>query len=140
MSSSSNSKPSHTTVQAGFTKQPHVLLVDDEELLREVMALMIEEGGGTVIQARDGVEALKLFREQRSKINCVLLDFSMPGRNGFETYKDIILEEPAVKVIMVSGLRVIPEVQTLVLTKKIGFLAKPFHEADLVRAINEALG
>ena len=138
MSSSSNSN-SPSSPASSFTKQPHILLVDDEDLLREVMALMIEEGGGTVIHARDGIEALKLFRDRRSEINCVLLDFSMPGRNGFETYKDILLEDPAAKVVMVSGLRVIPEVQTLVLTKKIGFLAKPFHEVDLIRAINEIL-
>ncbi len=140
MSSSNSIKSSSTASGQGvFPLQPRVLLVDDEELLREVTSMMIEESGGIVIQARDGVEAVQIFRQRREEINCVLLDFSMPGKNGYDTYKELLLEDPSVRVVMISGLRVIPEVQSLVMSKKIGFLPKPFHEIDLVRAINEAL-
>lgn len=116
-----------------------ILIVDDEELVREVNSILIEENGGKVLLANDGEEGLTVFSENKSEIDVVLLDFSMPRRNGYELYLEIKKLKPEVPVIMASGLGVIPEVQNLVSAGELQFISKPYHEAQLMSAIKQAL-
>lgn len=120
---------------AGLT----ILVVDDEELIREVTSIILEESGGNVLLASDGEEGLNVFRQHRDLIDLVLLDFSMPRRNGYDLYLEIKKIEPNIAVIMASGLGMIPEVQALVSAGEMQFMGKPYHEAQLVEGIVRAL-
>lgn len=112
-----------------------ILLVDDEELLREVVAMMIEDNGAEVICASDGKEGVELFKSEHVNLSLVLMDFSMPAMNGYEAFCEMQSINPSVPVILVSGLDLTPEAGKLRAENKIGFMSKPFHETDLVSAI-----
>ena len=116
---------------------PTVLIVDDEELMREVTSIMIEENGGKVLTAVDGIDAVEVFAENRDKIDLVFMDVSMPRMNGYEAFLEIQKLDPSVAVLIVSGLRMTPEVEALHKSGQIDFLSKPFHEIELIKALKK---
>jgi CheY-like chemotaxis protein len=118
---------------------PTILIVDDEELLRDVTTIMIEENGGKVLVAVDGQHGVEVFAENKDKVDVVFMDFSMPRMNGYEAFLKVREIRPDIGVIMVSGLIVTPEVDELRKHKEIEFLSKPFHEVELMRLINQLL-
>lgn len=117
---------------------PTVLIVDDEELMREVTSIMIEENGGKVLTAVDGLDAVEVFAENRGKIDCIFMDVSMPRMNGYEAFLEIKKIDPDIPVLVVSGLRMMPEVEELQKSGQIDFLSKPFHEVELIKALNNS--
>lgn len=117
---------------------PTVLVVDDEELIREVASMMIEEEGGTVFGAADGIQALALLKEKQGTIDCVFCDFSMPHMNGYEVFVESNKLRPNLPFVIVSGLKIVPEVEDLRRKGRIEFVSKPFHQVELVKAINKA--
>ncbi len=66
-----------------------ILLADDEENMREIIAFNLREQGYGVIEAKNGKEALELFQKNRKKLHLALLDVMMPGINGFEVCEKI---------------------------------------------------
>lgn len=118
---------------------PTVLIVDDEELMREVTSIMIEDHGGKVFTANDGSEAVEVFSKNQAEIDCVCMDFSMPNMNGYEAYTEIVKIKPDAKIIMISGLAITSEVEELRQQKKITFLPKPFNELTLIKLINSLI-
>ena len=119
---------------------PKILIVDDEELMREVASIMIEDHGGDVLTAVDGKNAVEVFESNKDSINCVIMDFSMPQLNGYEAIVEIRKISDTVPCIMVSGLAITPEVDTLVQAGELIFMSKPFHEETLIETINGLLG
>ncbi len=123
----------------GFVKvtldgNPTVLVVDDEELMREVSSIMIQENGGKVIAAVDGLDAVERYAENKDKIDFVFMDFSMPRMNGYEACMEIRKINPAAKIVIVSGLKMLPEIEKMFRAGEIEFLSKPFHEVELLKA------
>jgi len=103
-----------------------VLLVDDEETVRQVGAHLLEELGFTVISAKDGSEALEVYRERRGEISLVLMDLTMPNLNGEETFGELRLIDPQVRVVLSSGFSE-QEVTRKFLGKGLaGFVQKPY--------------
>jgi PAS domain S-box-containing protein len=80
-----------------------VLLVDDEESVRNPTRAMLARLGYQVIEAADGCEAMSQFEANRSSIRCVLLDLSMPNMDGEETFRALRSSAPSVPVIISSG-------------------------------------
>jgi CheY-like chemotaxis protein len=117
---------------------PTVLVVDDEELIREVAVMMIEEDGGKALAASDGMQAVELLKAQATEIDCILSDFSMPEMNGYQVYLEAVKIKPEISFVMVSGLKIVPEVDELRKSGKVQFVSKPFNQADLMAAINRA--
>ena len=78
-----------------------LLLVDDEESIRKVLTITLSDSGYHVLSARDGTEALRIFRETNPPI--VLTDIRMPGMTGVELLGAIKKESPDTEVIMISG-------------------------------------
>jgi CheY-like chemotaxis protein len=116
-----------------------ILVADDEELMREVVSLMLQDAGAEVLLARDGDECLELFNAHADKIGLVMVDFSMPGRDGYECCKEILKSSDTVKCIVTSGLPITSEVKVLEQQSRIRFLSKPFSEGQLIAAISEML-
>ncbi|RMD86341.1 MAG: response regulator [Candidatus Dadabacteria bacterium] len=119
--------------------EPTVLVVDDEELMRDVLQIVVEENGGKVILAADGEEAVEIFSKRHGEIDCVFLDFSMPRMNGYDVYLKFQEINPSVGIIFSSGLKVPPEVEKLVSEGKVLFLKKPFPENDLIKAVSKVV-
>lgn len=78
-----------------------LLLADDEESIRKVLAISLSDSGYNVLTAKDGREALRLFRKKTPPI--VLTDIKMPGMTGVELLSKIKEESPDTEVIMISG-------------------------------------
>lgn len=79
-----------------------ILLVDDNEELRKLIKEQLEETANfEVVEARDGLEALSLFRFQ--SIDLVISDIDMPNKSGIELLKDIHLMKPSFPVILITG-------------------------------------
>jgi PAS domain S-box-containing protein len=80
-----------------------VLVVDDETSVREVLKTVIEVIGFTVLCAKDGVEAMEVFRQHQDEICLVLCDLTMPRMDGWETLTALRLLAPGIPVILSSG-------------------------------------
>jgi PAS domain S-box-containing protein len=80
-----------------------ILVVDDEELVRELCVEWLELLGYDTIAAADGEEGVRIFRERLNEIDMVLLDFVMPRMSGIEAFEELIRIKPDVKVIFSSG-------------------------------------
>jgi len=78
-----------------------ILLVDDEEGIRKVLGITLEDIGYEVLSAENGEEALRLFRKTAPPI--VLTDIKMPGIDGIQVLKTIKEESPDTEVIMITG-------------------------------------
>ena len=116
-----------------------ILVVDDEDLVREVACMIVRENGGEAFSAGTAEDALQVLRDS-PEVNFALLDYSMPGINGYETFVAMEKIKPGLPTIMTSGLTVVPEVAELHRSGRISFLPKPFGEVDLVRAIRRVKG
>ncbi len=80
-----------------------ILLVDDEVGVRAAAAAILERMGFSVVQAKDGVEALELYRDKVDSIDLVLLDLTMPRMDGIETLAALRRISPTVRVVIASG-------------------------------------
>lgn len=84
-------------------KKGVILLVDDEETIVEVCALMLKRLGYSVLEARDGQTAIEIFEKNKDIVNVVILDMRMPGMNGATVYDYLRKIKPDVKVLLFSG-------------------------------------
>lgn len=80
-----------------------ILVVDDEQMLREILVECLQEEGYRMLSASDGVEALKVYTEHRSGIDVIITDLGMPNMGGEELYAKLRELDPQVKVIVSSG-------------------------------------
>ena len=116
-----------------------VLLVDDDELLLMSTGGLIEILGFELLTARDGVEAVEVFRENRERIRCVITDLTMPKMDGWGTLAALRQIDPEIPVILASGYdeaRVLSEPHA---ERPQVFLGKPFGLQQLQDGLNQAL-
>jgi len=108
-----------------------ILLVDDEQMVLEVTAQMIERLGYTVIRARNGREAIERFRENPGAVSLVILDMIMPEMGGGEVFDQLKRIDPRVKVLLASGYSMQGQAREIMNRGCIGFIQKPFTLQDL---------
>ena len=111
-----------------------ILLVDDEDVVREATAEMLEDVGYTVLQADSGPAALAVLRNAQS-IDLLITDYLMPGMNGVELIRNARNVAPALLALIISGYSTIAEGPGADLPR----LAKPFRQIDLAGRIAEIL-
>ena len=116
-----------------------ILLAEDEQRLRTIVAMMIEELGATVLTVADGKSALETYFQRKDEIDLVVLDMRMTGLSGASTFEQLVEFNPQVKVVLSSG--VSPEDSLLeTLTKhKGGFIEKPFNLEQLAQVLSAVL-
>jgi CheY-like chemotaxis protein len=115
-----------------------VLVVEDEEALREVTTQLLQAQGHTVLVAANAEEAIRQFEENAS-IGVLLTDVVMPGASGPELTRRLVERRPALKVIYMSGYTEDALGQHGVLNPGVVFLHKPFTSETLGRKICEVL-
>jgi PAS domain S-box-containing protein len=116
------------------------LLVEDDQLLRRAAASTLGRLGFVVLQARDGVEAMDLFRRHRDTIRLVLCDLTMPHIDGWETLAALRRASPGIRVILTSGYDEADVMADDHDEQPNAFLAKPYPIDALRHAIRRALG
>ncbi len=109
-----------------------VLIVDDEESIRDITTMMLTDVGiETILTAEDGREALQIYKREAEAIKLIILDLTMPHMDGEETYRQLRLLNPDIKVILTSGYSK-QSVQDRFAGKGLcGFLQKPFTPQTL---------
>ena len=117
-----------------------ILLVDDEEIILEVGAQMIEALGHRVLRARSGHEALHVYGEHGSGIDLVILDMIMPDLSGGKTFDRLKEMDPNVRVLLSSGYSIDGEASEILDRGCSGFIQKPFRLSDLSDALTEVMG
>jgi PAS domain S-box-containing protein len=80
-----------------------VLLVEDEQSLRKMVGIMLTNMGYTVLQAKDGVEAVEMFQQHKAEIRVVICDLTMPRMDGWGTLAALRKLSPGIPVILTSG-------------------------------------
>ncbi|NPU84705.1 MAG: PAS domain S-box protein [Syntrophaceae bacterium] len=116
-----------------------ILVVDDEDMIREVTKEMLEGLGYRVLTAGDGGEAVSLFRSERKGVDVVILDMIMPGIGGGEVYDALRALDPGVRVILSSGYSLDGQARAIMERGIRDFLQKPFRIEDLSRKIRSVL-
>jgi signal transduction histidine kinase/ActR/RegA family two-component response regulator len=119
--------------------RPLVLVVDDEEVVRTSTRRLLLHLGYHVLDAKNGQEAVELFKKYRKRIRFVLLDLIMPVMAGADAFRAMTEIEPEVKVLIASGYTDEDQVTKLLAEGAIGFLPKPFDRTTLETAIKKAL-
>ncbi len=116
-----------------------ILLVDDEEMIRDLGKQILTMEGYTVITAEDGLEAVDLFLAGRGTIDLVLLDLTMPRMSGLEVMERIRKVDSQVKVVLSSGYRAEEAHDRERFSGASAFLSKPYRMDVLSRTIRDVL-
>jgi len=116
-----------------------ILLVEDEEAVRELARDILEANGYAVLEARHGDEALAICERHSEPIHLMLTDVVMPGMNGRELAERLARLRPETKVLYMSGYTDNAIVLHGVLNGRAVFLQKPFSPDALARKVREVL-
>ncbi len=118
-------------------KQRRILVVDDEQTVRDFLQRVLETAGYTVITASNGLEALE--KMSQFDISLVLLDIMMPGLDGFEVLDHMRQYEENIPVIMLTGIQEVPtKIDSLTLGAD-DYITKPFSVEELLARIQVKL-
>ena len=116
-----------------------VLIVDDEEFVRGTARNTLQRRGYRTLEARDGREALEVYRHLSDEIALVLLDLTMPYLNGEEVLRELQMITPKVKVLLSSGFNEVEAARRFTGKGLAGFLQKPYTAAALADAVKKLL-
>ena len=116
-----------------------ILVVDDEEIIRDVTRGLLEGLGYKVITAKSGEEAVSIYKEQHREIDLIILDMIMPGMGGGDTFSLLKEINPNVKVLLASGYSLNGLAKEILDQGVKGFLQKPFRLDDLSQKIKDLL-
>ena len=117
-----------------------ILLVEDEDSLRELSHRVLEGLGYTVIEAANGAEAMRIASQCADRIQLLVTDVVMPGMNGRELAELLVASHSEMKVLYVSGHTDDVIVHYAILKPGVAFLEKPFTRDGLAKKIQEVLG
>jgi DNA-binding NtrC family response regulator len=116
-----------------------VLFVDDEEIVLGVGKQMLEKLGFSVLTAKNGVEALDVYKNNQNDIDIIILDMIMPDMGAADTYVELQSINPAIKVLLSSGYGTDHQTRELLSLGCSGFIQKPFSMQSLSEKIEEIL-
>jgi len=112
-----------------------LLLVDDDEVILELGGEMLSEFGYTVLTASDGENALSLYRENRMKIDLVVLDLIMPGMGGRKCLEELLKINPVAKVVIASGYSADVHVKEALGMGASDFIGKPYDINQMLNTV-----
>jgi PAS domain S-box-containing protein len=116
-----------------------ILIVDDEEMVLDVGARVLQKLGYTVLESSNGFNAVELYKKLRDKIKLVVLDIVMPDMSGGEVYDRLKDINPDVKVLLASGYSIDDQAREIMERGCDGFIQKPFSMKTMSDKISEIL-
>lgn len=117
------------------TRDRRVLLIEDDDMLRDVVCVALQQVGYQVLAARDGVEALAIAKTRGSEIQYIITDISLPGPSGTQLAAGLLQHCARTPILFVSGWSG-PDPAMPDLDVPTAFLPKPFSSRDLLRALD----
>ena len=116
-----------------------ILIVDDEEMVLDVEALMLERMGFKTLKANSSEKAYQLYRDKKDNIDLVILDMIMPGDNGAVIYKKLKKINSGIRVLISSGFWKDINVREILNDGHNSFIQKPFKFAEFNKKIDSIL-
>jgi PAS domain S-box-containing protein len=116
-----------------------VLIIDDEEIVRRTARASLERHGFTVFEAASGSVGIEIFRDSPIRIDVVILDLTMPGLSGEETFARLKRIRSDARVLLSSGYDEIETLRRFDGRRPAGFIQKPYSSAALMSKVNSAL-
>jgi CheY-like chemotaxis protein len=129
-----------TRVAAQITKGTgHILLVDDDVMVRRSAVATLQSLGYEVTVANDGICALEIFEKSPNAFNLVILDLRMPHMDGAETYDNLRSLGANLPIVIWSGYGGEVDVELILLNGATGSIQMPYGIAELCRVVYEAI-
>ncbi|MGB2956501.1 MAG: response regulator, partial [Anaerolineales bacterium] len=116
-----------------------ILLVDDEENIRQLGEELLGSFGYTVLTAPDGESALELYEKDAEQVDLVILDLNMPGMGGKRCLEKLVVMNPRIKVIIASGYSVNGPTKDAIDAGAKGFVGKPYEVRQMLQAIRKVM-
>lgn len=116
-----------------------ILVAEDDETVRRLVRHMLKEAGYSVLMAKDGLEAIEIFKQNKDRISLVLLDVVMPEMSGREVYKKILEISPNIKTIFTSGYSSNAVHTSFINDMRMQLISKPYDLDTLLREIRAAI-
>jgi DNA-binding NtrC family response regulator len=117
-----------------------IMVVDDDAGIRRTLQILLSKAGYEVIQAADGLEAVRLWRDRGGDL--VITDLHMPQKDGIETIIELLSHTPGIRIIAMSGggqTKRLDLLGNVALLGSVQTIEKPFTLAEMLSAVNRAL-
>ncbi|MCU1337591.1 MAG: putative Histidine kinase [Bryobacterales bacterium] len=128
-----------TNLRAQSCVRPRILLVDDENSVRNSLYALLEKEGYEVLAASSSPDGLTIFRQSTRPIELLVTNYNMPQMSGLELARECSRLFGKLRVLYVSGSRPDEELQSDLQRPNRAFVAKPFRGDDLLRKARELL-
>lgn len=112
-----------------------IMVIDDEDIVLSLLQRSFEKAGYSVITAREGSEAIRLYQKQYSEIAGIVLDLSMPDMSGQATYDALKEISPEVRIVLSSGFSREEAISRFGERDVAGFIQKPFRPVEIIEKI-----
>jgi CheY-like chemotaxis protein len=117
-----------------------ILIVEDEEMLRDLAREILNDSGYHILEAASGREALAVWRQYSGKIDLLLTDMVMPeGISGVELADRLVAETPGLKVVFMSGYTSEDVNSEMLERTHASFIQKPYGQTELIKAVRDCL-
>ncbi len=116
-----------------------ILIIDDEPEIAEFASTILAEEGYKVIVARDGFEALKIFRQIYDQIGLIILDFFLPVMDGDAVFEELKAINPRVNVVLSSGFAEQNKIGAMLAQGLRGFIPKPYTREKLLEQVRTTI-
>lgn len=117
-----------------------IMVVDDDPGIRRTLQILLSKAGYEVIQAKDGSEAIKLWRDHGGDL--VITDLHMPEKDGFQTIIELLSHTPGIRIIAMSGggqTKRLDLLGNMALLGSVHTIEKPFTLAEMMAVVSQAL-
>ncbi|MFO8012888.1 MAG: PAS domain S-box protein [Phycisphaerae bacterium] len=132
--------PPAAPAAATAADRARILVVDDEELVRDVLSRMLERLGHEAVAVASGQEAVDYYRDAGDDVAAVIIDFSMPGMDGRECFRTLKRIDPDVRVVLATGGGAQESMQDLLDEGLAALVKKPFEIGGLETTLRRVLG
>ena len=116
-----------------------ILVVDDEEIIRNMLTEILQKLGYKVLAAADGREGVEVFEKNHKDIDLVILDMNMPVMGGIETFQKIKEIDPDVRALLATGFSMAKNTRDILDEGFVGYITKPFTINQLSEKIHEVM-
>ena len=116
-----------------------ILVVDDEEAIRDFASQILTRYGYTVLTASSGEQALEIHAQNQKRIDLTIMDLNMPGMGGHRCLRELINNNPAEKVLIASGYSASGQAQKALEAGASGYVGKPYNLAELLDEVRTVL-
>lgn len=116
-----------------------ILIVDDEDFVTLLAQRVLTDEGYRVVTARDGFQALDIYKKIQNQVGLVILDFTMPIMDGAEVFSELRMINPQVPVVLSSGFTEQDKLKWMLAKGLRGFIPKPYTQQKLLLQVRSTL-